>query len=151
MRLPSVSRRTRDLRLRRTLRRWLPASEHFRYHWRAFFSTTQQRLFLLSDDDTNFGSHLPRKTRRCPKNPVRAFSIEPSTSTMTLPVDAVPVDHRYKPNKTVIPLDLPRLAPPRSPHHHRQLGLRMWTPYQHGNKRYCCRSTSLTSAIFLKR
>jgi hypothetical protein len=133
----SVSRRTRDLRLRRPMRRWLPASDHFRYHWRAFFSNSQPRLFLLPADATTFGSHLPRKTRRRPKHPLRVFSAEPSTSATTLPGNTAPVDHSYEPNKIVIPLNVPRLPlPPWNHLHPRQLGLRTSPPYQHGNKRY---------------
>jgi hypothetical protein len=105
-----VSYNTRDLTLRRPLGRWLPSSVAFWYHWRAFYAASTNTLFVLSSDDRTFTSHTPRRTRRRPKHPVRAFSDEPTSLVTILPTDSVPVEYTTEPNKFVIPDTLATLS-----------------------------------------
>jgi hypothetical protein len=116
---PRVSIRTRNLTLRRKLRRWLPGSEAFRYQWTTFYSVTMNSLFALNGDGATFNTDVAEKNRRRPKHPIRAFVTSPDATAETLPNDAVPVDSWSEPNKIVIPALVTDIlgasAPPRSP------------------------------------
>jgi hypothetical protein len=112
---PKVSNRTRDLRLRRPLGRWLPSSDAFRYHWRSFYAASTNTFFVLSSNDRTFTSHAPLRARRRPKHPVRAFSSASTSQVTILPADSVPVDYASEPNKYVVPDTLQTLLPPPAP------------------------------------
>jgi hypothetical protein len=74
---PRVSRKIRDLTLQRQLRRWLPSLSAFQLHWDSYFSPSNGNLFMVNSVDAQFTVHKPQKTRRHPKQPVRAFDIDP--------------------------------------------------------------------------
>jgi hypothetical protein len=95
-----VSVRTRNLIIRRKLRRWRPDSQAFRYQWTAFYSTSSNSLFVLHDNGDTFNTHPVKKHRRRRKHPIRAFAIDHTDTTRTLPPDAVPVDSWAEPNKS---------------------------------------------------
>jgi hypothetical protein len=86
------------------MRRWLPSSEAFRYQWQSlFYLAPLYILFILSDDSVTFTLHPAKPIRRRPKHPVRAFTLEPSSTTRSLPAAAVPVDVEQEHNQYVIP------------------------------------------------
>jgi hypothetical protein len=106
-----VSVKTRDLALRNPLRQWLPASDSYRYQWETFYAPSVDSLFCVATDGTTFAQHPSRKTRRRPKHPVRAFDPTASSTTSTLPSNAVPVDVSEEPYKLVIPHFISGIVP----------------------------------------
>jgi hypothetical protein len=108
---PRVSNQTIDLTLQTPVRRWLPTSFAFRYHWESFYSPSLNSLLLLSDDATTFMQHPSLKTRHRPRHPVRAFSTACSDNGMPTPPDAAPVDYSVEPNKYTIPVTIATLTP----------------------------------------
>jgi hypothetical protein len=110
-----VSAQTRDLLLCPPLGRWLPTSTAFRCHWTSFYSASANTLFLVAEADATYTCHPARNIRRRPKHPVRAFDDNHSSHVTTLPVDAVPVDCTEEPDKIVIPVSVPSLAPSAEP------------------------------------
>jgi hypothetical protein len=98
-----VSATTLDLTLRRRTSRWFPSSDTFRYQWQSFYLAPLDTLFILSDDAVTFTLHPAKSIRRRPKNPVRAFTLDFTNTTRTLPAAAVPVDVEQETTQYVIP------------------------------------------------
>jgi hypothetical protein len=97
-----ASARTLDVTLTAPLGSWLPGSEWYQRKWTTFFSVSSNSLQCRIDN--MYQCHSAHRLRQCPRNPVRGFSVTPSTTMLSLPVDAVPVDVSPKPQKLVIPV-----------------------------------------------